>query len=123
MVWELCVLNTISCEIPSCYAASSSNCYSSSCKINKKINYKVLSLTYKSPKLLFSFIPFTSLYLVFISYHLILVTYRLKIAYRSYNHSARVLWNSLPSETCLALSFLIISQRFSEETASSTLEI
>jgi len=45
-----------------------------------------------------SFIPFTSLYSVFyITFSRLFLTSRLKIANRSFYHSAPVLWNNLPS--------------------------
>ena len=76
-------------------------------KINERIKYKVLSLTYKSlktgqPSYLRSLLSFPSHRSTRSSSLITLsrpsLTSRLKIANRSFGHSAPVLWNSLPSD-------------------------
>jgi len=75
-------------------------------KINERIKYKVLSLTYKSlktgqPSYLRSLLSFPSHRCTRSSSLITLnrpsFTSRLKIANRSFYHSAPVLWNNLPS--------------------------
>jgi len=70
-------------------------------KINEKIKYKVLSLTYKSLKTSYrSLLSFPSHRCTrsssLISLSRPSLTFRLKIANRSYYHSAPILWNNLP---------------------------
>jgi len=75
-------------------------------KINERIKYKVLSLTYKSLETgqlsyLLSLLSFPShrctRYSSLITLSRPFLTSRLKIAIRSFYHSAPVLWNNLPS--------------------------
>jgi len=75
-------------------------------KINKSIKYKVLTLTYKTHKTghpsylrsLLSFFSYRCTRSSFITISRPPLTSRLKIANRSYYHSAPVLWNNLPSD-------------------------
>jgi len=74
-------------------------------KINERIKYEVLSLTYKSLKTgqpsyrrsLLSFLSLRCTQSSLITLSRPSLTSRLKIANRSYYHSAPVLWNNLPS--------------------------